>query len=361
MLNRKKIIMMRILFKIITFFSPVIKSVKDNALQIKKTFFLFLKYCILLFTGALIYDLQRSYLMLENTSNDVLIVLISTIGITTAIIITFFFSKLYSDRNEKIQRKVRIDGLSKKLTAFRRIAHFLKSATEYWNFNMTKYHLDGKYRNMTLEDFLRSDLDQFTDFIEEIEGSELTIQAYLSLKEIEKPIISSYDFYRPIWLINYQLNDLSRYKDASERIWSFLDEYKSRIDASSINKLDRDNIVENLRVIYPERTEFELSNHTFYDLFPYFSGKILNELYYLTSLNSKALSSSLSSLLVDLISFICILISGVIMLSISINSYAKILLINVLVALFIISVVDLLINIIIAIRKEQNVDEYYNI
>jgi hypothetical protein len=36
-------------------------------------------------------------------------------------------------------------------------------------------------------------------------------------------------------------------------------------------------------------------------------------------------------------------------------------LINILVALFIISVVDLLINIIISIRKEQNVDEYYNI
>jgi hypothetical protein len=299
--------------------------------------------------------------MLSDTSNEVLIVLVSTIGITTAIIITFFFTKLYADRNEKIQRKVRIDGLSKKLTAFRRIAHFLRSDSEYWKFNKTKIHLDGKYKKLTLKDYSKFDPDKFTKFIEEIEGSEYAVQAYLSLKEIEKPNFSSYDFYRPIWLMNYQLSDLSRYKDASESIWHFLDEYKSRVDASSINKLNWDSIVENLRVIYSERTEFEPSNKIFYDLFPHFSGKILLEMYYLTSLNSKALSSSLSLLLVDLISFILILISGILMLSISINSYTKILLINVLVAIFIITVVDLLINMIISIKKEQNIDEYYTI
>lgn len=299
--------------------------------------------------------------MNSKTANDVLIVLISTIGITTAIIITFFFSKLYSDRNEKIQRKVQIDGLSKKLTAFRRIAHFLRSSREYWEINKTKNYLDGKYREMTLEDFLKFDIDQFTNFIDEIQGSELTIQAYLSLKEIEKPILSSYDFYRPIWLVNYKLYDLSRYKDASESVWSFLDEYKSRLDATIISKLEKDNIIENLRIIYPEKTEFELTNNTFYDLFPYFSGKVIKELYYLTSLNSKTLSSSSSSLLVDLISFICILILGVIMLSITFNSYAKIILINILVSIFIISVVDLLINIISSIKKELRVDEYYDI
>lgn len=337
------------------------KYLKDNRKSVYKQILRMFKYFVLLLLGALLYDFQRDHLISEENWKDVLIVLISTVGIISAIIISFLFSKLYSDRNERIQRKILIDGFSKKLTALRRIAHFLRSSHDFWRFNKSKQHLDNKYKNLTLEKFINMDYEKYTAFIDEIEGSELTVLAYLSLKELEKPAPSSFSFYSPVWLVNYGLNDLARYQDACRRIWSFFDEFKERVNASVISKMEQNNIIDNLRLVYPENSQFEITNRTFYDLFNDFPEKFIREHYYLTRLNTKPLGVSLTGLLMNLILLIIILAGGVVLLSIQISDYYSILLLNVIVSLFIISVFDLTLNIISSIRKELKIDEYYQI
>jgi hypothetical protein len=337
------------------------KYLKDNRKSIIKQLLRLLKYLVLLFLGALLYDFQREHLISNADWKDILSVLISTVGIISAIIITFLFSKLYSERNERIQRKIQIDGFSKKLTALRRIAHFLRSSHEFWRFNKTKQHLDNKYKNLTLAKFMRMDYDKSTALIDEIEGSELTVLAYLSLKELEKPAPSSFSFYSPVWLVNYGLNDLARYQDACRRIWSFFDEFKDRVNASLISRFEQINLIDNLKLVYPETSQFEITNSIFYNLFNDFPEKFIREHYYLTRLNSKPLGVSLTGLLINLTLLIVILAGGVVLLSIQMNEYYSIMLLNVIVSLFIISVIDMTINIILSIKKELTIDEHYQV
>ena len=79
--------------------------------------------------------------------------LITTISVLIAIIITYLFSKLFSEKSIRIDRKKDIDDLAKRLTYLRRIAFHLIGMHEFWKFNgfYPKSVIDTKYPDLTWE------------------------------------------------------------------------------------------------------------------------------------------------------------------------------------------------------------------
>src|SRR5690606_30789049 len=106
---------------------------------------------------------------------EIIKTILTTTGVTVAIIITFLFSKLFSERNERIERKRLIDIESKKITAFRKICHFLRSSNEFWNpFGNLKRKLDREYNNLTLRNYDEIiNYEEYEKFLEEVNFGEL--------------------------------------------------------------------------------------------------------------------------------------------------------------------------------------------
>ena len=69
-------------------------------------------YIIVFGIGAILFLVQREHQIDTAEHSQILFLLVATTGVTVAILISFFFSKLFSERNERIQRKRLIDKFS---------------------------------------------------------------------------------------------------------------------------------------------------------------------------------------------------------------------------------------------------------
>jgi len=337
------------------------KSIQNSRQKIIAFGRITLWYLILIIIGFALVKLQRNYPLPTAEYSNVLSILISTIGITTAIIITFLFSKLYSEKTERIVRKQKIDKLSKKLTALRKIVHFLRGSHEFWraNENIKKF-LDHKYRDLTLYEYIKKGYDWHTAFHEEVEFGELGAQAYLGLKEIEGNKQSTFAFYDRLLRKNYSIDELAIIQDSCGRMWAYMDKYGDGLrDVSELSVIQTRPIEENLKIIYPNFKQEDLNNKTIQKLFDDFPQKYLREQYYLTQRNNKSFGKSFNILLFDLVFFVILIVFGVILISINIGDYCKMFYTNILVSGFIIVVIDLLINVIRSIRKELIISEFY--
>ena len=319
-------------------------------------------YLFLAYTAAVIFLIQRIFVLSSSDYEKILSLLISTIGITVAIIISFLFSKLYSEKNERIERKRRIDFLSKKITALRKIVHFIRRSHEFWNhFNKNiKHFLDSKYKDLTLYDYDRMGYDLHRSFHEEVDFGELAAQAYLGLKEIEGKVRSTIVFLDRLYRKNYTLEELAIFKDSCERMWSFMDHHPGVFrEISTLSILETKPIKENLKIIYPDFSEEDFNNKKLKQLFDDFADGHIREQYYLTQRNSVSFGKSFNSLLFDLVVFVLLIICGILILSVDLTADLKLIITNIIVALFSAIVIDLLANVIMSIRKELTVMDFY--
>lgn len=316
----------------------------------------------LTYIAIVIFLIQRIFILSSTDFEKVLSLLISTIGITVAIIISFLFSKLYSEKNERIERKRRIDFLSKKLTSLRKVVHFIRRSHEFWNhFNKNiKKFLDYKYKDFTLYDYDKMGYDNHKSFHDEVEFGELATQAYLGLKEIEGKVHSTIVFLDRLYRKNYTLDELAIIKDSCQRMWSFMDHYPGEFkEVSTLSILETNPIKENLKIIYPDFKEEDFNNKKLKQLFDDFADGFIREHYYLTSRNSVSFGKSFNSLLFDLVVFVSLIICGILIFSISLTADLKLNFTNIIVAVFSATVIDLLANVILSIRKELKVTDFY--
>ena len=58
---------------------------------------------------------------------------------------TMLFSKLFSEKAERIQRKAEIDTLSHKITAFRKMAFQIRGFSEFWKFGNNNIKSKTRY------------------------------------------------------------------------------------------------------------------------------------------------------------------------------------------------------------------------
>lgn len=331
----------------------------------KNTLLLILRYLVLILVDFLILRLMFDNQLQYKDYQSILTTILSTTGITVAIIVSFLFAKLFSEKDERIARKRLIDKESHKITAFRKICHFLKGSHEFWEpFGNLKDKLDKKYSKLTLASYDSSEIDyeKYSAFLNEVNFGESGGQAYVGLRDIEGNERSGIVYYDSQLRKNYSLDEIIQIHEASSRIWSFFDKYKTQmIDVSKISDLELKQIKKNIEYIYPDYEIDKLNNEKLAEMFDEFHEAISRKLFSLTQKNIGLFGKRFNLLLGNLVLFVLIVIAGVFLLSLNYLECKKIFDIQVLISVFLIGVIDLLINVIMAIRKELTIDEFYEL
>lgn len=331
----------------------------------KGTLLLILRYLVLILIGVFILRLMFNNQLHYNDYQLLLTTILSTTGITVAIIVSFLFAKLFSEKEERIARKRLIDKESHKITAFRKICHFLKGSHEFWKpFGNLKTKLDYKYSKLTLASYDSSGIDyeKYSAFTKEVNYGEIGGQAYVGLREIEGNEVSDIIYYDSQLRKNYSLDEIRIIHDASYRVWSFFDKQKLKmIQVSNISDLELKQIKKNIEYIYPDYEIDKLNNEKLSEIFDEFHEAITRRLFSLTQINNRFFGKRFNLLLGNLVLFVLIVIAAVFLLSLNYLECQKTFDIQVLISVFLIGVIDLIINVILAIRKELKVDEFYEL
>jgi len=297
-------------------------------------------------------NVQLSSVNIEN----VIQLIVSATAITVAILVTFFFSKLFAERQDRIQRKVLIDEYSKKVTALRRIAFRIRRDQRLWNGReKMKSLLDTKYSSLTLKTF-RSH-QTYTKLTSEL-GAEMAAMAYLSLRDFEDGQ-DSWQFYTGFKVQNYSLEEIAKYSDYCRCFWSFCDEYKSTL--SFEEKIHEARILEDYMIIKGISMNQADKMREYMDLFGDFFERIFQELAFLTQLNQRKLPTYYSWISVNLIVYTVLLIGAV---SLSILPFCAILksgLIVFSVSLLIVNTIDLIFNLFYILPRELSIKTFYRI
>ncbi len=313
------------------------------------------RYTILLGLGYFITKIFDTYKVEENESTRILETLITSLGIFLAIIITYFFSKLYSERSERIVRKQRIDEFSIKITAVRRIAALIKSQNEFWdqfaNGNL-RYKLDTLNRNMTLPKYLNLTPDEYSDFSKKV--GEIPVQPYLSIKYLESPNRSILNPFSSYNHRNYSLYELETMQNACGVLWRFFDRSFENSDWDIINPFFKKPIVKNLKLLYPNAASHDkaLFVNTFSDI-----QTTMEESFHLTYLNNISIIGVFGKIILNVSVFMLILLSSIFLLNINLMYSSK--LTNIIISLFIVNMIDFLINLYQGIKKDLQIDEIY--
>lgn len=324
-----------------------------------------LRYLVLLLLGMIILILFLNFQLKYDEYIDILPILLSTTGITIAIIISFIFTKLFTEKNERIERKRLIDLESKKVTAFRKICHFFKGSFEFWTtFGNLKNKLDKKYINLSLKSYDSSEIDYetYSAFCEEVNYGELGGQAYVGLRLIEGKEYSDINYLDSQLRKNYTLKEIADINDASGRIWSFFDHYKRKmVEIGTVSELQLNQIKKNILIIYPEYNIDNLDNVKLQNTFSDFQESTTRKLYYLTQKNSASFGKQFNLLLTNLSLFVIMIIVGVMILSLNYKESVKIFHLQIYISFFILLVIDLLVNVVQSIRNELIIEEFYEL
>jgi len=304
------------------------------------------------------------------TSNDfkgseILNVLISVSSILVAIVVTFLFSKLFAENAVRIERKKEIDELSLKVTYLRRIAHHLRGLHEFWNFNgiNAKSVIDNKYKDLHFEEYRagtsRFSYEEWIKIDEEIYST--TGQAYLALKALEDGE-DSFAFYSEINPKNYSLNDIGRYKEYAGSFWYMLNNSDNEI--VNFNGI-HENWLSSVDELYYKITNKQIDKKKYKsqikDLFSEFDNVIFEKHYYLTSLNSNTFPVIFKMTFLNMLIFVLIVITSLILYILNINGQLGRISIILTASTFIANTVDLILITLISIKSELNIKEIFRI
>jgi hypothetical protein len=320
------------------------------------TLFLF----IILISFKFLFN-NSSYL--EFDENELLNLLIRTIAIIIAIIITYLFSKLFAEKSERIQRKAEIDILSQKITAFRKIAFQIRGFHDFWKFkgDNIKSKMDNKYSHIVYED-LRNDkytYEEMKPIINDI--GESSIQAYLGLKGLENNE-NSFGFFQSFNPKNYTLDEIKRFKDYANSFWHLLDRSNSNIvNLNNVGRYSLDFIDELYFEITSKKIDQGNYNKEVKELFGNFDTDIFHKHYYLNRINSTVLPRVFVSSLLNMLIFILLLISCLILFITDLGVQFEYIWAIFVVSLFIANTIDLVILTVSALKTELNVEEFYRI
>src|SRR5690606_32752157 len=95
------------------------------------------------------------------------------------------FSKIFSERNERIERKKQIDHYSRKLTALRRLSHKILTHSDIIWLNTGIEDIHHHFPGLTLFKYRQCNYDQLKDIGEKTKLGEILIQALLAAKWLE--------------------------------------------------------------------------------------------------------------------------------------------------------------------------------
>jgi hypothetical protein len=328
-------------------------------------FYRILAYEVTFFISSTIFILFTDYKTFDKT--DTLSTMISVISIILAIIITYLFSKLFSEKTIKVERKKEIDELSKKITYFRRIAFHIRGMHEFWKFKEAniKSAVDHKYPELTYEQFRSYPGHEIFNY-EELDEIDKKIygtcgQAYLALKGLEDND-NSFSFFVEFNPQNYSLDDIERYKDYSSSFWYLLDRSdKAIVNFNGVSKYSLKFIDELYFKITRTNINKEDYRGSIKELFSHYDSEIFEKHYYLTKLNSDNFPSVFKNSFINMLVFLILLIVSLFLYVIDFNVKLNFLSSIFLLSLFISNTIDLILITFQSIKSDLNVTDIYKL
>jgi hypothetical protein len=289
------------------------------------------------------YEFQKQHPIGINGVKIALPNIISTIGIMNAIIITFIFAKLYAEKSEITERKKRMHQLSDKINALKKITYILFQKNQFWN----NPKLLAEYYN-------------YSKIVGEKNGlksrsAELTKNFGLlrSLDQFINNINDDYITYNKFNQIIYTQDDL---ENIHSMFWSLLEWMQTKpeefLKVEDLAQHDQNVIIENINIINESESIRIFNNNTLSQTLNDYIHIFLEEHYILRALNSRAARSYFNNLLFDLFVFVILIIAGLILLNVTSNPSIELTVNQLIVAVFIATVIDILKNIVLAVRFE---------
>lgn len=291
-------------------------------------------------------------------TDNLLTLLTSATSITVAILVTYFFSKLFAEKQERIQRKTIIDDYSQMVTALRRISYFIRSDNSFWKqFSDIKTTLDSDdYKGLTVETFRGAKYEQYNKYKKAFNG-EVVPQAYLSFKGLENNEPSSYEFYRSYKIQNYSLDELIRFKEYCSHIWYFLDDKKPNHISFEFQK----EIQEEYFLITKKHSHDNSLMKDITSLYSKFSEKILPEFHYHTKLNERRMPIQFYWITINLVTYLLLTIATLMTYILPIDLENKSLISLIFLSLFSTNTIDLIVGLFSSVMKELTITDFYKI
>lgn len=301
------------------------------------------------------------------SKKEVLQQIISVSSISSAIIITYLFSKLFSERNLRVEYKKKVDELSIRINFFRILMYRLITEDSLWKVGQSSIRsvLNNKLNWLTFEIY-RGDDKNNTLTYEEHETITTQIngwmgQAYLAMKGFSDGD-DSFLKYNDTNNRNYSLNDVIRYDEYQSYIWSYLDEYSSNtaiFNAHEIHSMWFDRMDQYYRKITNTKLKRGKFKEQIKDLMTYFHENIFQKHYYFNTFLSKKFPVSFLRLFTNILVNAVTLIASLLFLLLEVPM--ETFLSNLLISIFITNMIDLIVILFKAIPQELKVEERYSI
>lgn len=326
--------------------------------------------------STLVFCVLSLLIDLENFDKDsTLSKLIAIAAILFAILIPYIFSKLYSDKTIKISLKKELDEISKKIIGLRKIAHRIEGMYEIWQFEYIDDEKNrkvdvgslfrGKYKNITYYHF-RGEVDnEFQIPYKELvkiykEVGEIAGQGILAVKGLVGNE-STFQHYKRFNPLNFSLDQIGDYYNYCTSLTYFFERYSNKIDNfSNINYhslvqfdnlfreecgylINTENRVESITNYINDFTELHFERHSY-----------LNRLFENISLKRYGLLFS------NLRAISIVLVLSFLLSIISFEKNLDIVFINLLSAIFVALVVDLIDVIYKGVIVELDIKEVFN-
>lgn len=303
----------------------------------------------------------------EFNKKEILTILISTASIIVAIIITYLFSKLFTEKTIRIERKKEIDSLSIKITDLRRIAHRIRRMHEFWKFKDTnvKSIIDRKYPTLTYEEYRSENRikkyspEEILVINEELYGTDG--QAYLALKGLEDGA-SDFSFYNEVNPQNYSIDDISRYKAYSNSFWYLLENSDDAIvNFKNIHSFWL-NIISELYFKITGRHIDEINYKSqIKDLLSEYDNVVFEKHAYLTALNSDIFPAAFKNSFLNMLIYVLIVLASLFVFILNVDFRTSLIMTISIVSLFMTNTIALIIIIAQAIKRELNIKEVFKI
>ncbi|MGH2647816.1 MAG: hypothetical protein ACRDE8_09630, partial [Ginsengibacter sp.] len=218
--------------------------------------FIILKYITLLVVAIVTFFLFNSYPAPADRIVNIQNYFITVSGIISGIIIAYLAAKLFNIKQERENRQVILNNLSKKLTNFRRVLYCIMKSYNFWveyaelkqfkkeygDLNYQRLHKQGtkadelKIKYYSQQDYLRI--------------SDTTVDLFLAMEAIygEGEFDSFGEWvFSPNIHFHYSIEELNRMSEPANQIWYYLEgrygkHTEGLINENGISKLHEKNL-----------------------------------------------------------------------------------------------------------------------
>jgi membrane protein implicated in regulation of membrane protease activity len=339
-----------------------IKLLEDESLR-----GILIRIALFLFIVTASFKLLFSFSTYQSfgSSNEILGLLIKVISVIVAVIVSYLFAKLFSERKERIGRKQEIDILAKKVFRLQRLSYRIRFSHEFWQIR-TDYNpkniIDYNYKKLTLESYRYNDKRPYEEQLKiSSEIGSLAGQAYLGLKGLENEE-HSFVFIQDFNLKTFSLDELHKFKECAHFFGTFL--YKNNSGDACFNRMqtiDKDYIDDLYFKIMDRKINRKQFGTDITDLYSFFSETFLDNLYYLTDLNEARMSKLFYWALQNVVVSLLLLTMSLFLLIIDLNPVTEYVFTLLAVSIFVGNTVDLVTIIYNAVKTELKIDKVYKI